>query len=43
MWNIDPIQIQAILYMHTNLYRTYTQSGAGRGDHGRRERRKESE
>jgi hypothetical protein len=25
MWNIGPIQIQAISYIHTNIYRTYTQ------------------
>jgi hypothetical protein len=25
MWNIDPKQLQATLYMHTNIYRTRTQ------------------
>jgi hypothetical protein len=24
MWNIGPMQIQAISYIHINIYRTYT-------------------
>jgi hypothetical protein len=24
MWNTGPVQIQAILYIHTNIYRTCT-------------------
>jgi hypothetical protein len=39
---IDPVQTQAILHMHKNMYRTCIQkSETGRGDQGRRKKRKE--
>jgi hypothetical protein len=42
MWNIGPIQIQAILYIHINIYRTYSQKmELVEGTKGGGERRKE--
>jgi hypothetical protein len=36
MWIIGPTPMQATLYIHTNIYRTYTKSGTGRGEQGRK-------
>jgi hypothetical protein len=38
MWNISPMKIQAILYIYTEHV---SKSGTGRGEQGRRKRRKE--
>jgi hypothetical protein len=41
MWNIGPIQIQAMLYIHRIYTEHVFKSGTGREDQGRRKRRKE--
>jgi uncharacterized protein with von Willebrand factor type A (vWA) domain len=41
MWKIDPIQMQAILYIQRNIYRACIQQWDWKGDKRRRKRRKE--